>query len=189
MVAELAAQPPIAANQPERPFAAVALLLAPDPDQLLVIRRAERSGDPWSGQLALPGGRQDATDPDLLHTAIRETDEETGVHLERSWHRAVLDDLAPITPVLPPIVVRPFVFRLAEAIPPGVSGEVAGARWIAFEEFLRHGAFRESEISIRGVPRSVHGYHLDEGLLWGMTERIVTPVIRRWGEIGGSAAG
>ncbi len=183
LIAELASRPPIEADLPERPFAAVALLLAPNPDQLLVIRRAERLGDPWSGHLALPGGRQEASDQDLLHTAIRETVEETGLRLERSWHQAVLDDLAPVTPVLPPIVVRPFVFRLREAVPPGLSGEVAGARWVPFHEFLMPGAFRESLISVAGAPRSVQGYHLDDGLLWGMTERIVTPVIARWQEI------
>lgn len=182
-MAELATQTPVVANQPERPFAAVALLLAPNPDQLLVIRRAERVGDPWSGQLALPGGRAEAGDHDLLDTAIRETDEETGLRLERSWQRAVLDDLAPVTPVLPPIVVRPFLFHLREAVPPGLSGEVAGARWIPLEEFLFPGTFRESRLSIRGLSRSVHGYHLEDGLLWGMTERIVTPVVRRWGAL------
>ncbi|HEX5633524.1 MAG TPA: hypothetical protein VFX50_09855, partial [Gemmatimonadales bacterium] len=41
-------------------WAAVAIVIAPDPDSILVLRRAERAGDPWSGQMALPGGRRDA---------------------------------------------------------------------------------------------------------------------------------
>lgn len=177
---ELAHQAPVRADFPDRPYAAVALLLAPDPDRLLLIRRAERAGDPWSGQLALPGGRREAHDPDLLHTAIRETAEETGMVLDREWHRADLDDLAPITPVLPPIVVRPFAFQLAHALTAGLSAEVADASWVPLATLAGEGVYRPATIEVRGVPRIVNGYHLESGLLWGMTERIVTPVIERW---------
>ncbi len=180
LVAALTARPPRRTDLPERPHAAVALLLAPDPDRLLVIRRAERPGDPWSGQLALPGGRREAGDRDLLETAIRETAEETGVELERTWHRADLDDLAPMTPVLPPIVVRPFLFRLDYAVPAEVSEEVDHAAWVHLADLAAEGAYREVELVLRGAPRRVAGYQLEHGLLWGMTERIVTPVLRVW---------
>jgi 8-oxo-dGTP pyrophosphatase MutT (NUDIX family) len=55
--------------------AAVALVCVPDPDAILLIRRSERAGDPWSGQMGLPGGRRDSSDRDLLATAVRETEE------------------------------------------------------------------------------------------------------------------
>lgn len=183
LVRDLAARLPVRAEHPDRPHAAVALLLVPDPDRLLLIRRAERAGDPWSGQLALPGGRRQREDEDLLATAIRETLEETAVALTRDWMVAALDDLAPMTPMLPPIVVRPFVFRVPEALPAGVSSEVAHAGWVELEALTGPGVFRRAEIDVRGTPRSVEGYHLPEGFLWGMTERIVTPVVRRWEEL------
>jgi 8-oxo-dGTP pyrophosphatase MutT (NUDIX family) len=66
---------------PDAIWAAVALVLVPHPDSLLLIRRAERSGDPWSGQVGLPGGRRDPDDATLLSTAVREAVEEVGVHL------------------------------------------------------------------------------------------------------------
>src|SRR2546421_732987 len=77
--------------------AAVSLVLVEGPRgvDLLLIRRAERPDDPWSGQIALPGGRQDPDDVDLLATAARETREETGVELASAERLAVLDDLAP----------------------------------------------------------------------------------------------
>ena len=41
--------------------------------RVLLMKRTERAGDPWSGHISLPGGRHDRTDADLLATAIRET--------------------------------------------------------------------------------------------------------------------
>ncbi|HET9512400.1 MAG TPA: NUDIX domain-containing protein, partial [Gemmatimonadales bacterium] len=64
--------------------AAVSLICVRDPDALLLIRRADRDGDPWSGQLGLPGGRKSPADADLLSTAIRETFEEVGIDLPPS---------------------------------------------------------------------------------------------------------
>lgn len=184
LVDELGRRLPLESSHPARPKAAVALLLVADPDRLLVIRRAERADDPWSGQLALPGGRWDETDADLLATAIRETEEETGIHLEREWCRAQLDDLVPMTAALPPIMVRPFVFLLPEAIAPGLSNEVAHAAWLPLANLMAEGVYRPTKIDVRGAPRTVAGYHLPEGFLWGMTERILTPVLKTWQALG-----
>lgn len=186
LIAGVAARDPVRVHDPGRPEAAVALLLVANPDRILLIRRAERAGDPWSGHLALPGGRRDAADADLLATAIRETREETGLELDPSWHVATLDDLAPRTSVLPPILVRPFVFHLQAELAPQVSDEVAQVGWVALDYLSEPGVFRTSSINIRGAEREVEGYHLPEGFLWGMTERIVTPILQRWQLLGQS---
>ena len=99
-------------DDPSLIWAAVAVVLAPDPDAILLIRRAERTGDPWSGHIALPGGRREPADPDLVATAIRETGEEVGIALEPERPGGSLRDVVPRTPALPPIAVRPFVFIL-----------------------------------------------------------------------------
>ena len=53
--------------------AAVSLLIRPrDQLEILLIKRALHDTDPWSGHVALPGGRRDDTDADLLETAVRE---------------------------------------------------------------------------------------------------------------------
>ena len=88
-------------------WAGVALLIAPDPDAVLLIRRAERVGDPWSGHIGLPGGRRDPADSDLLATAIRETEEEVGCLLDTSQLLGTLDDIWPRTPLPRVVVVRP----------------------------------------------------------------------------------
>ncbi|MGH7644285.1 MAG: NUDIX hydrolase, partial [Gemmatimonadales bacterium] len=104
----LAAHVPRVEDAPEAQPAAVALALLEGSTglELLLIKRAEREGDPWSGQIALPGGRRDPQDPDLLATALRETLEETGLDLAGAERLGTLDDLYPRTPVLPPVVVR-----------------------------------------------------------------------------------
>ena len=74
---------PQVADAPDARPAAVALVLLEGPQglELILIKRAERGDDPWSGQIALPGGRYEGGDRDLEATAVRETSEETGVDL------------------------------------------------------------------------------------------------------------
>src|SRR5207249_4979472 len=167
---------------PEARPAAVALILLEGPPshglEALFIRRAERSDDPWSGQVALPGGRYDPGDVDLLVTAIRETREETGVDLSAAERLGVLDDLYPRTPTLPAVVVRPFVFALASrpTLVPGV--EAARVFWLPLDRLSQRGVRRDFTLPVRGVERTFPAYVVDEIVIWGMTERILTPFLK-----------
>ena len=160
--------------------AAVALILLEGPQGLetLLIRRAERADDPWSGQVALPGGRRDPADADLLGTAIREAHEETGVDLSTAERLGVLDDLYPRISTLPPVVVRPFVFALASrpTLVPGV--EAARVFWLPLARLTQRGVRRDLTLAVRGVERTLPAYVIDETVIWGMTERILTPFLK-----------
>ena len=158
-------------------WAAVAVVLAPGPDALLLIRRAERTGDPWSGHMALPGGRQDPADPDLFSTAVRETVEEVGLPLGRAQLLGSLDDVVPRTPVLPPIAVRPFVFALDHRPLLSLNPEVAAVRWVPLDLLLHPETYNSVELEIRGEQRVFPAYRLDDSIVWGMTERIVTNLL------------
>jgi 8-oxo-dGTP pyrophosphatase MutT (NUDIX family) len=161
--------------------AAVAVILHESDDGLeaLFIHRAVRVGDTWSGQIAFPGGRREPSDHDLLATAIRETLEEVGVDLSRAERLGVLDDLYPRTPVLPPVVVRPFVFALTARPTVVVSPEVQDAFWVSFRALHAPGVQGEVVIDHPGIPRRVlPAYTLGEHTIWGMSERILTPLIR-----------
>lgn len=177
LAASLAARSPRHDESSTRPRAAVAIVLAPEPDSILLIRRADRPGDRWSGQLALPGGRWSPGDADLAATARRETAEEVGLDLSRRPVEAALDDLAPRTPALPPIQVRPYLFTLPAAAGLVPNGEVAGAWWVPLEAFLRPGVYGPVEYGRFGTTLRSVGYRLEIGVLWGMTERILTPLI------------
>lgn len=175
----LTGREPAVDDDPSRSPAAVAVICVRDPEALLLIRRAERQGDPWSGQMGLPGGRAATGDPDLLATAIRETYEEVGIVLEPTALVGRLDDLAPMTVLLPRVKVRPFVFVLDR--PAGIvpNPEVAGAWWVELSEFLRPGVFGSYEVSAGGTVMTRPGYALPQGVVWGMTERILTPFFGR----------
>lgn len=177
LAAALADRRARAVVDPARQLAAVAIVLVERPDSILLIRRAEREGDRWSGQMAFPGGRWSLDDPDLLATARRETREEVGVDLAGAAVLGTLDDVAPRTPVLPPIIVRPYVFRLPRRQPLAPNPEVAGARWVELDQLRRPGVYRPFEYESQGTRLLLPGYHLGEGVVWGMTERILTPLL------------
>ena len=170
---------PQVADAPDARPAAVALVLLEGEQglEILLIRRAERADDPWSGQIALPGGRYDGGDRDLEATAIRETREETGVDLSGAERLGVLDDLYPRTPALPPVVVRPFVFALARRSPLVPSDEVQRAFWLPLGRLSEPGVRREVTLTLRGAVRILPAYVVDGEMIWGMTERIVTPFV------------
>jgi 8-oxo-dGTP pyrophosphatase MutT (NUDIX family) len=173
------ADPPKSEGDPVWKWAAVALIVVPAPDAILLIRRSERLGDPWSGHIALPGGRQDPLDPDLLGTAIRETREEVGIQLERGHLMGSLEAVVPLSPVLPAIAVRPFVFLLDRRPTLALNSEVASATWVEVDHLLRPTTHHPVQLEVAGVPRLVQAYQLDDGVIWGLTERILTSLIDR----------
>jgi 8-oxo-dGTP pyrophosphatase MutT (NUDIX family) len=148
--------------------------------ELLLIQRAEHDGDPWSGHVALPGGRQELGDLTLQHTAVRETREETAIDLETDGAiLGALDELRPRTPVLPPIIVTPFVAvvgRDAGVVP---SEEVAEAFWVSWSMLADPATSIESTVRARGAEWRVPSYVIGRHVVWGMTERIIRQLAER----------
>ncbi|HUL02877.1 MAG TPA: CoA pyrophosphatase [Gemmatimonadales bacterium] len=169
-----AAGPP---PEPDGQSAAVALILVPGSAaglDVLFIRRAVRAGDPWSGQVGLPGGRRAAADRDLVVTAVRETQEEVAVNLQHAERLGTLADLPPRTPVLPPIVVRPFVFALTARPSLVPSVEVQSAFWVSLAALRAPGVRCDITLPLQGGSRTGPAYVVGDDTIWGMTERIVT---------------
>jgi 8-oxo-dGTP pyrophosphatase MutT (NUDIX family) len=148
--------------------------------ELLFIKRADYEGDPWSGHVALPGGRHEPQDATLADTALRETHEELGLEV-RAHGRILgaLDDLHPRTPVLPPICVRPYVAVLETDAPLVLSSEVAAAFWVPLRALLDPGTAVEATVVVRGEERLVPSYRFGDYTIWGMTERILNGLLRR----------
>lgn len=157
--------------------AAVALIIRAGEDgapELLFIKRAEYPADPWSGQVAFPGGREEAGDPTLTDTAIRETREETGIDLVGdATVIGTLDDLRPQTVRLPAVIVRPYVILLHRFEPLLLSDEVALAFWIPLAAFKDAPSWRDTQVFARGVQLNARAFHHQGHVVWGMTERIL----------------
>lgn len=158
------------------------VVIAPDPDSILLIRRADRAGDPWSGHMALPGGRREPADLDLLSTAIRETREELGFELRRDHLIGSLDDVVPRTPVLPPVAVRPFVFVAPGRSPLTLNSEVAAAHWVQLDDLQQPERHHAVTLDVAGMTREVQAFQLDNGVVWGMTERILAGLLDHFRE-------
>lgn len=171
--------------RPEEParWAAIALVLrlgALGHPELLMIKRAEAEHDPWSGHIACPGGRAEPSDPDLAHTAMRETWEETGIDLERQGRLlGTLDDMSPIAPVLPRMVVRPFVAAVPSTVEIVQSAEVAEAFWVPLPALRERSAWASGAVSIRGVRREVNTFTHGNHMVWGLTERVLQQLLGR----------
>lgn len=160
--------------------AAVALLVrldeareVPTP-QLLLIKRATYEGDPWSGHVALPGGRREPGDPSLERTVIRETWEETAIDIDRDGRLiGCLDELAPRTPVLPPIIITPFVGLVRSHVEIVPSPEVADWFWIDIPALRDPEISREVVLELSSGPRTVMSFQHGAHTIWGLTERIL----------------
>lgn len=167
-------------------YAAILLLLragAGDAPELLMIKRAEFERDPWSGHVACPGGRMDPTDRDLEQTAIRETWEETGIDVARDGQiLGTLDDLAPRTPVLPPLVIRPFVGVVRPDVEIVESPEVAAAFWVPLAALRERTAWAMRPVHVRNVGElSVSTFQHGDYTVWGITERVLRQLLERLG--------
>lgn len=148
--------------------------------ELLLIRRAEREGDVWSGHIALPGGHSEPQDHDAVATAVRETMEEIGVDLSAPGATLLgaLPALGPLSPQLPALTVLPFVWHVAHA-EPGTSDEVAATYWVPLAQ-LRSDEYRTQHVLhiADGTERTFPAISIGGDVpLWGMTHRIVETLL------------
>jgi 8-oxo-dGTP pyrophosphatase MutT (NUDIX family) len=145
--------------------------------EILLIRRAELEGDPWSGHMAFPGGRRNASDASLVETVVRETREEVG--LELATYGTLIGRLSDLPAMsrgrVTGMVVSSFVFALRSDHPPlsHDEREVAEVLWTPLDPLAR------------GENAGVYAYHHDgivhelpcvrvgERVVWGLTFRML----------------
>lgn len=120
--------------------------------EVLFIKRAIQPNDPWSGNVAFPGGRRQLDDQSDIQTAIREAKEEVGVCLSNPDHykycgaldqRDVFGNGKKVG-----LVVCPFVFLQTSADVPSLKlnpHEVSAACWTKADDLIA------SKANLRGV--------------------------------------
>jgi 8-oxo-dGTP pyrophosphatase MutT (NUDIX family) len=162
-------------SQGDREAAVALVLRVHDEIELLMIRRSERADDPWSGHMALPGGRRAGADADLIETALRETFEEVGIEVPRSAVLGALDEVQPGSARLPPIVVAAFVATVAyDVIVRPDPREVETALWVPVSALRDPGAVSELVLELGGFRRTFPSIVYGEYTIWGLTHRILT---------------
>lgn len=155
--------------------------------EILLIKRAERPSDPWSGHIAFPGGRHELGDPSLRATAVRETREEIGLDLEE--HGELLGRLDDIVPgnsrgLISGLVVEPYVWLLRDVPrlePNGI--EVDELHWVPLAPLFLGERDTHYDYVWRSQPIKFPAYRIgtEEAprIVWGMTHRMIETFFTR----------
>ena len=175
--AALLSRPPARVAEAVSARAAVALILREGPSglELLFIRRADHPQDPWSGQMAFPGGRAEPGEEDLKATAVRETAEEIGVDLESAAEcLGILDEVRAMARMRPvSLTILPFVFRLRGEIAPVLSDEVRSLHWIPLDELLAAERRSVMDYVQEGATMQFPCLRVEDVVIWGLTYRML----------------
>jgi len=130
---KIAEHEPITQTSESILVAAIAIILRDGAQgtEFLLMQRAKHEKDPWSGQMAFPGGKIEASDSSRKATAIRETEEEVGICLRERDYVGQLDDLYGIKENNKyNVVVSCYVFKADRELTPIGNYEVEDLVWL-----------------------------------------------------------
>jgi 8-oxo-dGTP pyrophosphatase MutT (NUDIX family) len=171
--------------------AAVAVLLRGallDELSVLLMRRAFRETDPWSGQIGLPGGHAEESDEDLIATARRESLEEVGVDPMGDANALHLGALPAIQATSRakrlPLYITPVVFYRAEVEDPVCGPEADEAFWLPMRTAASGALDADHRYEHEGLVRKLPSWRFEERVIWGMTHGILSRFFRALSESG-----
>ncbi|MBI2374635.1 MAG: CoA pyrophosphatase [Deltaproteobacteria bacterium] len=143
--------------------------------EVMLIRRTDRPGDPWSGHMAFPGGRYEERDPHPLATAVRETREEIDLDLDldATLIGRLDDQIAYARGERLDMAISPFVFGLARDAALTLSDEVAEVVWAPMGPMMRGEVGTELERELYGQPITLPGFVVGPHIVWGLTHRML----------------
>ncbi|AUM12752.1 NUDIX hydrolase [Ketobacter alkanivorans] len=149
--------------------------------ELFFIQRAKKRGDPWSGDMAFPGGRKQIEDATLIDTAVRETWEETGLDL---FHHGVFQhklthQLTRSHRKHAPMIVTPHLFYWQGDDAINLNHECDDALWIPLD-FFNDQRQRSSLTWKQGhFALQLPCYRYGEKTVWGLTLRMLDQIRQR----------
>lgn len=154
--------------------AAVSIIVDDKPDlgaAFLMIQRAEHNGDPWSGQMAFPGGKHDGDDANITQTALRECYEELGIEANALNRFGRLSDILarPYRLQQKPMVVSPLLFKTTQALTLTPNSEVADALWIPISLFLDSANRQQMTWTRAGITMDLPCYFYQGKRIWGLS--------------------
>jgi len=160
---------------PRRASVAIVLHEAASGVEALFIRRAVRAEDPWSGQVAFPGGRAEPGES-RLETAVRETVEEVGLDLAAAAETlGALDEIQAIGRSRPMgLSIQPWVFGLrGRPDPLRTSSEVASVHWLRLAELVDPSRVVPYRYVYQGTVVDLPSVRAESLVIWGLSYRML----------------
>ena len=159
-------------------LSSVMIILYPDAKgeiNTIFTKRATYKGV-HSAQIAFPGGKTEPGDPSLLHTALRETQEEIGVTITEKEILGKLTDL-----FVPPsnFIISPYVALLPSApVTCADACEVAEIFSVPIADFLTpEAAIEQTCLTAMGDHLPMPGYKFEDHFIWGATAMIFSELL------------
>ena len=161
------------------------LLLPGEPEPRLVLTRRRADLRRHAGEIFFPGGRMDAQDESLEHTALREAEEEIGLQSARV---TVVGQLPQTSTFATNYVIHPFVATVREAVAWRPSArKVDAVLELALSEV--RASRTTTQIERRGIKFTTDAFILHGHVIWGATARIIHDLLQELsaGEAGRSS--
>ncbi len=158
---------------PDGRVAAVAMVFRVDEGglSLCIGRRASVRGDPWSGDLAFPGGKADPGDTTLHGVAARETYEEVGLELSQ---QDLIGDLGQVPAHGPrrPLDTYPLIYLIDRTPEPfSLNHEFSDAGWVQLGDLWQAGNWLRFIYPPTGT--EFPGIRTLNHVLWGYSLRVL----------------
>ena len=152
--------------------AAVAILVKPIRNDLefFLVKRAEVDDDPWSGDMAFPGGKKNLQDQNLIDTAVREVLEETNIDLKE---KTVIGFMEPVySSVRKSLAVQPVLYSFDYYPDVKLNYELTKFIWAPLSEIIQG----KTHESVKGWEGPV--YKVQGETVWGLTFRMLEKVLK-----------
>lgn len=164
--------------------AAVCIIVAERPElgtSLLMIQRAVHNGDPWSGQMAFPGGKHEIDDAHITQTALRECAEELGIAAQVLNRFGRLSDILarPYRLQQKPMVVSPLLFECTQDIALAPNHEVADVLWVPLSLFTDPANRQQMTWQRGGVELNLPCYFYQGKRIWGLSLMMIDELTNR----------
>lgn len=172
----------------KRAAVAISLRLGVSGPEMLMIQRAVREGDPWSGHMGFPGGRKDASDATDVACAKRETREEIGFDLDT--YGELICQLSDVNTGWradrPEMLVAPFIFKVDSTPDFELNHEVDDTLWVPLSFLLDDANRSRHQWDWRGEVLESDAFTYDNRLIWGLSLMMIDELLEI---IGSRAAG
>ena len=163
----------------KRAAVAISLRSGSSGPEILMIQRAVREGDPWSGHMGFPGGRKDASDASDVACAKRETLEEIGFDLDAHGH--LICQLSDVNTGWradrPEMLVAPFIFNVNNTPAFELNYEVDDTLWVPLSFLLNDENRGRHQWDWRGEVLESDAFTYQGRLIWGLSLMMIDELL------------